>query len=180
LASLLVLGLKAYVGSATVPVTPTTIATPVSIPVVAMAALKRLSVGVSDLESIGPFASWTNVRSDYGAVGDGVADDTAAIRRGLNALCKYNASTGPAVLYFPAGNYRITSTLNMELNTGAKLIGADPTTTTIASEGAANGTMLQTSGSFGMLFTRLTWDGKGTAQIGIAQWWNFLVDRANY
>jgi len=139
-----------------------------------------LSVGVSDEEFIGPFADWVNVKATYGAVGDGVADDTAAIQRALNALAKYNAGTGPTVLYFPAGTYRITSTLRMELNLGANLIGADPGTTSIVWGGGANGTMLLTSGSFDTLFTRLTWDGNGIAGIGVAQWWNYTVDRANY
>lgn len=36
---------------------------------------------------------------DYGAVGDGVTDDTAAIQAAINALTTYS------VLYFPAGNF---------------------------------------------------------------------------
>ncbi len=135
---------------------------------------------MSDEEFIGPFADWVNVKTAYGAVGNGVADDTTAIQNGLNALRKYNGTTGPTVLYFPAGTYRITRTLKMELNLGANLIGADPRTTSIVWGGAANGTMLLTSGSFDTLFTRLTWDGRSAAGIGIAQWWNFVTDRANY
>lgn len=42
---------------------------------------------------------------DFGAVGDGVADDTAAIQAALNAAKNSSA------LLFPAGVYRITSTL---------------------------------------------------------------------
>lgn len=40
---------------------------------------------------------------DFGAVGDGVTDDTAAIQAALDAP--------PAALYFPAGTYRVTSSL---------------------------------------------------------------------
>jgi hypothetical protein len=44
---------------------------------------------------------------DFGAVGDGVADDTAAIQQALDAqLSKTNK-----IVYFPPGTYRITSTL---------------------------------------------------------------------
>ena len=159
------------------PVSPATPSTPVK---TLHASSALLSIGVSDEEFIGPFADWVNVKTAYGAVGNGIADDTTAIQNGLNALRKYNASIGPTVLYFPAGTYRVTQTLKMELNFGANLIGADPRTTSIVWGGAANGTMLVTSGSFDTLFTRLTWDGKNAAGIGIAQWWNFVTDRANY
>jgi hypothetical protein len=42
---------------------------------------------------------------DSGAVGDGVADDTAAIQAAVTAAC---ASTYSRLIYFPAGAYRIT------------------------------------------------------------------------
>lgn len=44
---------------------------------------------------------------DFGAVGDGVTDDTAAIQAGIDAI---NAAGGGA-LYFPAGIYRISANL---------------------------------------------------------------------
>ncbi len=154
-------------------------AAPASLPVDA-AARPPLSVGVSDIEFIGPFSNWSNVRTRFGAVGNGVSDDTAAIQSALNALRKYNAQSGTVALYFPAGVYRITNTLYMELNAGVNLIGEDPATTTLVWAGSPGGTMLRTSGSFDTLFTRLTWDGSGTAGIGIAQWWNYTADNANY
>lgn len=45
----------------------------------------------------------------YGAVGDGVADDTAAIVAAQN----YAASIGGATVYFPPGEYKITSAIPM-------------------------------------------------------------------
>jgi hypothetical protein len=45
---------------------------------------------------------------DYGAVGDGRADDTAAIQAAIAAL-----SPVRRVLYFPPGRYRVTSTLQI-------------------------------------------------------------------
>ena len=45
---------------------------------------------------------------DWGAVGDGVADDTAAIQAAIDA--------GPGVVYFPAGTYRCNITLPNTIN----------------------------------------------------------------
>jgi hypothetical protein len=139
-----------------------------------------LAAGLSDEEFIGPLAGWLDARSDFGALGDGVHDDTAALQRGLDRLRSYDAHTGPAVLYLPAGTYRITRQLRMRLKTGANVIGAGAEATTIAWDGPADGTMLLTSGAFDTLFSRLTWDGRKRARTAVAQWWNFRTDRANY
>jgi hypothetical protein len=60
---------------------------------------------------------------DFGAVGDGVADDTAAINRALFQLyCREpNNTQSRRSLYFPAGTYRVTNTINIP--TWAKLVG---------------------------------------------------------
>ena len=42
---------------------------------------------------------------DFGAVGDGTTDDTAAIQAAINA-----SSINGAILYFPAGTYKVSST----------------------------------------------------------------------
>lgn len=52
------------------------------------------------------------VVTDFGATGDGLTDDTAAINRALNQL--YCVQTNPQIrrgLYFPAGVYKITNTI---------------------------------------------------------------------
>ena len=63
-------------------------------------------VASDDDEFIGPLSSWYNVKTDFGAVGDGVADDTMAFQYALNAL--ESASSHASVLYIPAGIYKIT------------------------------------------------------------------------
>lgn len=52
---------------------------------------------------------------DFGAVGNGVADDTAAVQAAIDA-CIAGAA---AKLYVPAGEYKITSSLNIVVGTAA-------------------------------------------------------------
>ena len=59
------------------------------------------------------FDQFATVR-DFGAVGDGIADDTEAINRALYQL--YCREVNPQIrrsLFFPAGVYRITDTINI-------------------------------------------------------------------
>ncbi|KAL6714211.1 hypothetical protein ACLMJK_008706 [Lecanora helva] len=69
---------------------------------------------------------YRNVK-DYGAQGDGVTDDTAAIQRAISdgnrcapGACA-SSTTTPAVVYFPAGTYLLSSSLLDYYNT--QLIG---------------------------------------------------------
>ena len=60
-----------------------------------------------------------NVMS-YGAVGNGVANDTAAINAAI-AAC--TSGTAAGIVYFPAGLYKITSTITVTGKTGCILRG---------------------------------------------------------
>jgi len=62
------------------------------------------------------YTVFRNVKS-YGAVGDGVTDDTAAIQRAMSAgnrcapgFCQ-SSTTSPAIVYFPGGTYLISSAI---------------------------------------------------------------------
>lgn len=57
------------------------------------------------------FADVVNVK-DFGAVGDGVTDDTAAIQAAIN----YCFSNGGGSVFFPKGNYKTLSTLIFKNN----------------------------------------------------------------
>ena len=67
---------------------------------------------------------------DYGAVGDGSTDDTSAINAALAA-----ASSGDAV-YFPTGNYKITSQITFNTN-NVCIFGEGSTQTIITYAGAS-------------------------------------------
>lgn len=58
---------------------------------------------------------------DFGATGNGVTDDTAAIQLALNAV-----SSGGA-LFFPSGSYVTDNTLSMSNASGVRLVGDDAT-----------------------------------------------------
>lgn len=62
---------------------------------------------------------------DYGAIGNGVHDDTANLQAAIDAA--YNIGGG--VVSLPQGTFKITSTLN--LKQGVRLVGESMTSTTI-------------------------------------------------
>ena len=124
------------------------------------------TVSASGDEFVGPFSSWTNVKTSSGAVGDGVTDDTDAIQNALSALATSGHSP---VLYFPAGTYKITATLNLAHAVDIGVIGQDPSLTSIVWSGAAGGTMLYVNGVAYSKFSRLTFDGSSTALIAVDQ-----------
>jgi hypothetical protein len=69
-----------------------------------------LATGSSTARSLANrFADIINVK-DFGAVGDGVADDTAAIQ---GALTFALTSGKRSVVFLPSGNYRVTNTLTI-------------------------------------------------------------------
>jgi len=65
-----------------------------------LAGLVFLMPGLSADEFIGPLAGWANAKGDYGAVGDGKADDTAALQQAFDDLVMPGK---PRVLYLPPG-----------------------------------------------------------------------------
>jgi hypothetical protein len=77
---------------------------------------------------------------DYGALGNGVANDTASVNATITAAL---ASTNGGAVYFPAGTYNITSTLNFSCAKSLMFVGDGP-----ASVLKATATFTQTDACF--------------------------------
>ena len=118
-------------------------------------------------EFVGPFANWKNVKTDFGAAGDGKADDTAAIQKALDQL-----QQKPGVLFLPAGTYRITEGLTMFSHIYVGVIGEDPATTIIQWDGGEEGVMLFCNGVRHSKFGQITWDGGGKKVTAVLHEWD--------
>jgi len=80
---------------------------------------------------------------DYGPVGDGVADDTAAIQAAIKALPAVSFNIGGGVVYVPAGTYKISSTLTFKQN--QSMLGASAGSVSLNYTG--NGTCINILGT---------------------------------
>jgi len=115
---------------------------------------------------------------DYGAVGDGVADDTDAIRLAI-AAC-YLPTTGSSGrqyakdLFFPAGDYRITSSIQFAPSNGLigfTVYGDSMGSTNIYYEGV--GTNLQCQFSSTIMFKDIAFWSSGIDDLQQA----FYIDQ---
>lgn len=73
---------------------------------------------------------------DFGAVGDGIVNDTAAIQSAIDSFKPYAqfASTG-VLIYFPRGRYRLTASIDMTNCHGCHLVGSGSRATELFAEG---------------------------------------------
>ena len=151
------------------PLAPATLALVLTLAPIAAQRGAPGSIPETGDEFVGPFPSWSRVTADYGATGDGVTDDTAAIQRALDELGR--AGRAP-VLFLPAGTYRITRTLSVGFAVFLSIVGEDPATTVLRWDGQAGGTMLVVNGLAYSRIVRLTFDGRRRAEVAVEQSWD--------
>jgi hypothetical protein len=81
-----------------------------------------------------------DVKRDFGAKGDGNTDDTAAIRKAIDAARTYGKN---AIAYFPTGRYVVTETL--EIDGANYYIGGSGFSSALIWKGKAGGTTVHIS-----------------------------------
>jgi hypothetical protein len=121
-----------------------------SLPLSGSESVPMVQNGVTKKAAVSALATMVNVKA-FGALGNGVADDTAAFTAALAAS---------TAVYVPPGTYKITSTLAVPANTS--LIGAGRGTSKLVH--AFNGDMM-TLGNYANL-SNLWLDGQGSTYTG--------------
>lgn len=97
-----------------------------SLPLSGSESVPMVQNGVTKKASVAALSSFVNVKS-YGAVGDGVADDTLAVQAAINA------SDG---VFFPTGTYLVSSPITLKAN---NTIVGEGASSVISYTGTANG-----------------------------------------
>jgi len=117
-----------------------------------------------------PRSDWVNVR-DFGALGDGVADDTAAIQRAFDTVADGSS------FYLPAGTYRITAPLRLggQRRLLGVLVVGHGRETRLVWDGPVGGSMLIADGLAYSRYVGLVFDGRNRAAVGLRHPNRFFV-----
>jgi hypothetical protein len=107
-------------------------------------------------------SDWINVRTDVtpAAVGDGQADDTAALQAALDLGRQSKA------VYLPPGTYRITKTLVFQGPAIGCLVVGHGRQTRLVWDGPQGGRMFWSDGVAYSRYVGLSWDGQNKAAVG--------------
>ena len=107
-------------------------------------------------------SSWVNV-IDFGAVGDGVTDDTLAIQAAINQ---------GGTIYFPSGNTYVSS--RIQITNNAELIGYDAKILHKANSAANNVGLLEMKTDNKLVIRGLEFDGNASNQTATYAYYNFV------
>lgn len=170
---------------------PTWVDSPSTSTALSAANLNQGSTAIRDID-IRLSQIVVNVKTDYGATGNGSTDDTTAIQNALNAV-----PVGGGVVYLPAGRYKVSSMLQAPTS-GTVLRGALPghpandfhniAGTRIEAFGTLSGNPIvrfqetaDTNPLFGCMLADLIIDGMGTATGPGVHWRSYesRIDRVN-
>jgi len=69
-------------------------------------AFAGVPIGNAD-RTFPPDSGMVNVKTEYGAKGDGISDDTQAIQQAISSTV-HHPQRGPRIIYFPAGTYLVS------------------------------------------------------------------------
>jgi hypothetical protein len=135
----------------------------------------QAGAGVTQRTVLEKLKDFVSVR-DFGAKGDGVTDDTAAIQAAIDAVkSDFTIGRPPGILWFPPGYYNISAPLIWDGRIYVVGCGHGNGTTIVAT--APMSAMIQagtsiadTSKSEGSLWSGLTLNGGGLAQRCIDAW----------
>jgi hypothetical protein len=111
-------------------------------------------------------SDWGNVKTAItpAAIGDGKADDTAALQKALDGI------KDGSIVYLPAGTYRITATLSLKNASGARWIGGlligCGRDTKLVWDGPAGRDMVLINGIAYTRIVGMELDGRGKAGTG--------------
>lgn len=106
-----------------------------------------------------PRSDWLNVRQ-YGAKGDGKADDSAALQRAFDQV------TNGSSIYLPEGTYRVTKTVTLTGPVTGVLVVGHGRDTTLVWDGSKGGRLLHDDGVSTSRYVGITFDGQGKAAVG--------------
>jgi len=107
-------------------------------------------------------SDWINVKVEVtpAAVGDGQADDTAALQAALDQ------GGATKAVYLPPGRYRITQTLVFNGPAVGCLVVGHGRDTQLVWDGPEGGRMFWSNGVAYSRYVGLSWDGQGKAAVG--------------
>lgn len=91
---------------------------------VVLSLLLLILFNASQIKAVCNSSGYYNVKTDFGAVGDGTTDDTLAIKNAVDCV-RNRPGTGGGTVYFPEGFFRVANSqyLPIDLPSGITIVG---------------------------------------------------------